>query len=313
MTAATAVPPEVGRYLAAVRAALADLPGAERDDLLAEVEASLAEAAADTGGPLETRLGSPREFAAELRAAAGLQEVASTPRESRVAARLRELLEAAEGHPGVASVRRVAIELAPIWWVARAYIAVGALAYVLDASWSTRYPVVPQFGSAEGGLVVIVLATAVSVALGLWLRRHPAPLPRLVTALNIALALAVVPVAAEVTNTSAHDALVVAAYRPVPIPDGIVAGGVRVDNIYAYSRDGRLLHDVLLYDGAGRPLELRSDDPNRRLLLGADRNPIFHSFPIRYYEPGTSRVERPNAAPAISLPKIATPPLRTGR
>lgn len=313
MTAATAVPPEVGRYLAAVRAALADLPAAERDDLLAEVEASLAEAAADTGGPLETRLGSPQEFAAELRAAAGLQEVASTPRESRVAIRLRELLDTAEGHPAVASVGRLATELAPIWWVARAYIAVGALAYALDVSWSTRYPVVPRFGSAEGGLVVIVLATAVSVALGLWLRRHPAPLPRLVTAFNIALALAVVPVVAEVTNTSAHDALVVAAYRSSTIPDGIVAGGVRVDNIYPYSRDGRLLHDVLLYDGAGRPLELRWDDPNRRLLLGVDRNPIFNSFPIRYYEPGTSRVERPNAAPVISLPKVATPPLRTGR
>jgi hypothetical protein len=51
MTAATAVPPEVGRFLAAVRAALADLPEAERDDLLPEVEASLTEAAADTGGP----------------------------------------------------------------------------------------------------------------------------------------------------------------------------------------------------------------------------------------------------------------------
>jgi hypothetical protein len=281
--------------------------------LLAEVEASLAEAAADTGGPLESRLGSPQEFAAELRAAAGLQDVAAAPAQSRVAVRLHELLDAVVDHPVIASVRRLAVELAPIWWVARAYIAVGALAYALDASWSTRYPVVPSFGSAEGGLVVIVLATAVSVAVGLWLRRHPSSFPRLVTALNIALALAVVPVAAEVTNTSAHDALVVAAYRPVEIPDGIVAGGVRVDNIYPYSRDGRLLHDVLLYDGAGRPFELRSDDPNRRLLLGVDRSPIFHSFPIRYYEPGTSRVERPNATPAITLPKVTTPPLRTGR
>ncbi len=46
MTAATAPPPEVAAYLAAVREALADLPAAERDDLVAEVEASLVEAAA---------------------------------------------------------------------------------------------------------------------------------------------------------------------------------------------------------------------------------------------------------------------------
>ena len=36
------VPPEVAVYLAAVRAALADLPPEERDDLLTDVRASLA-------------------------------------------------------------------------------------------------------------------------------------------------------------------------------------------------------------------------------------------------------------------------------
>ena len=45
MSATTVLPPDVAAYLAAVREALADLPVAERDDLLAEVEVSLLDAA----------------------------------------------------------------------------------------------------------------------------------------------------------------------------------------------------------------------------------------------------------------------------
>ena len=51
------VSPEVVAYLAAVRAALADLPAEERDDLLTDVRASLVEAAAESGGNIAARLG----------------------------------------------------------------------------------------------------------------------------------------------------------------------------------------------------------------------------------------------------------------
>src|SRR5205085_7273204 len=73
VTPTTAVPPEVSEYLAAVRAALDDLPATERDDLLAEVEVSLLDAASETGGNVSARLGPAEDFAAELRSAAGLQ------------------------------------------------------------------------------------------------------------------------------------------------------------------------------------------------------------------------------------------------
>jgi hypothetical protein len=36
-------------------------------------------------------------------------------------------------------------------------------------------------------------------------------------------------------------------------------------------------------------------------------------FPIRYYQPGTKRVERPNAAPYIEHPLVVTPPLPAKR
>ena len=306
MTAATA---DVAAYLAAVRSSLRDLPEAERDDLVAEVEASLVESAGE-GGSISARLGPPEEFAAELRSAAGLHEPVAP---SRGPSQLALLAARLGSDPRVARLRSVAIELAPIWWVARAYLAVGAIAYILDMGWSTRYPVVPRFGTAEAGVALIVLAAVASVWVGLWMRREGSPFPRLTTAANAALVLAILPVTLDVTDTRAYDVLVTMAYAPVPqVRPDLASDGVKIDNIYPYSRDGKLLHDVLLYDGAGRPIEVpanRGDDPNRRFVVTNGNKPLFNVFPIRYFEPGTKRVERPNAAPYIQHPHVVTPPL----
>jgi hypothetical protein len=310
MTAATA---DVAAYLAAVRSSLRDLPEAERDDLVAEVEASLVESAGE-GGSISARLGPPEEFAAELRSAAGLHE---TPAQPRGPSRLTLLASRLARDPRVARARTLAEELAPIWWVARAYLAVGAIAYVLDTGWSTRYPVVPRFGTAELGVVLIALAAVASVWIGLWLRRRGSPFPRAALVANAALVLAILPVTLDVTDTRAHDLLVTMAYAPVPqVRPDLASDGVKIDNIYPYSRDGKLLHDVLLYDGAGRPIEIpanRGDDPNRRFVVTNGNKPLFNVFPIRYYEPGTKSVERPNAAPYIEHPHVVTPPLPAKR
>ena len=63
---------DVARYATAVRAAFADLPGPERELLLEDLEDHLQEVAAEAGGPLAERLGEPEDYAAELRASAGL-------------------------------------------------------------------------------------------------------------------------------------------------------------------------------------------------------------------------------------------------
>ena len=310
MTAATA---DVAAYLAAVRSSLSDLPEAERDDLVAEVEASLVESAGE-GGSISARLGPPEEFAAELRSAAGLHDPVAPPRGPSQLALLAARLGS---DPRVARLRSVAVELAPIWWVARAYLAVGAVAYILDAGWSTRYPVVPRFGTAEAGVALIVLAAVASVWVGLWMRRERSPFSRLTAAANAALVLAILPVTLDVTDTRAHDLLVTMAYAPEPqVRPDLASDGVKIDNIYPYSRDGKLLHDVLLYDGAGRPIEIpasRGDDPHRRFVVTNGNKPLFNVFPIRYYEPGTQRVERPNAAPYIEHPHVVTPPLPAKR
>jgi hypothetical protein len=292
----TAVPPDVTVYLAAVRAALADLPEEEREDLLTDVRASLVEAAAESGGNVAARVGPPEEFAAELRAAAGLHAPAPARRERRAIEVARRLARDPQ-------LRR----LLPIWWVARGYVAVGAIALLVGASWSIKYAVIPHVGNGLGGLLTILGAILVSVWLGLRTR------PRLLV--ELALVAAAVPVLVHLSRPPAPRPEVVYYFAtPSAYLPGLSYDGAPIDNIYPYSRDGHLLHDVLLYNGAGTPLDFPngSPDPQRRIVRTRAGTPVFNAFPIRYYEPGTKRVAHPDASPRVQIPRIATPALRSG-
>ncbi len=88
MTTASGSSAEIEAYLAAVRASLSDIAEDERADLLAEVEASLVEAAGEGDRPIAS-LGPPEEFAAELRASAGFGEPAEAPAAPRGYGRAR--------------------------------------------------------------------------------------------------------------------------------------------------------------------------------------------------------------------------------
>ena len=68
----------VAAFLTRMRAALSDLPPAEVSELLEDTEAHLSELAAEFGADqLEARLGTPEDYAAELRTAAGYPPPAS--------------------------------------------------------------------------------------------------------------------------------------------------------------------------------------------------------------------------------------------
>ena len=159
MTTTTGLPPELEAYLAAVRATLADLAPEERDDLLGELQAALLEAAGEGGdGPIAARLGPPEEFAAELRASAGLDPapppgpVQDGRRDWR--ADLRRIAE---------PLRRVGRELAPIWWVGRAYVLVAGLAVAGTFEWSFRQPALPRISNTATTIIVLALAAVASV------------------------------------------------------------------------------------------------------------------------------------------------------
>jgi uncharacterized membrane protein len=76
MTAMPSEDPDVRSYLGAVESALSDLGPDERDELLEDLAAHLAEVAADSGLPLRNSLGTPAAYAAELRSSAGLAPAA---------------------------------------------------------------------------------------------------------------------------------------------------------------------------------------------------------------------------------------------
>jgi hypothetical protein len=298
VTPTTAVPPEVSEYLAAVRAALDDLPVTERDDLLAEVEPSLLDAASETGGNVSARLGPAEDFAAELRSAAGLQV---PPRRIGPEPRLLVTARRLARDPRVRELGR----LAPIWWIARAYLLVAAIALAAGASWSLRYFFVPHLGTAWLGVLVIAAATALSIWIGLRTRRAT----YLIVLGNVVLLALAIPVLSHFRHRQLPVRVVTEPlYQPT---QGLTLNGVPITNIYPFSRQGRLLHDVLLYTGAGVPLDApgAAIDPQRRVLRTTSGKQIFNAYPVRYFDPGTGQVAHPGAAPKVKIPQIATPPL----
>jgi len=313
MTTTAGSSSELEAYLAAVRAALSDLPEDERADLLAEVEASLVETLGD-GDRSIASLGAPEAFAAELRASAGLGaplEAAAAPGGLEA---FRASVAALAQQPAVARVVGVARELAPAWWLVRGCLVVAAFASVTGASWSIAHPWLPHLPSARATALWLVIAIAASFALGLRTRgRATAGVLVAVLAIDVVALIAVVPVVRHVRDSPSAYALGAPPVVYVPqVTPGLQLDGRQVQNIYPYSRSGKLLHDVLLYDDAGDEIALGlGPDPLRRLIRGVSNQVIPNAFPIRYYDADGlgRRVTDPDAAPPVRVPKIVTPPL----
>jgi hypothetical protein len=313
---------DVSSFLADVRAELADLSAEERDDLMAEVEASVIESASDSPIPIAELLGQPAQFASELRVAAGLRASAAVVQAGPDALdRLRDFVRRAAEDRRVRAVGSALAVVAPIWWVVRGYLVVAGFALISGAGWSVQHSAVPSWGGGASGIAVLAAATIVSCWVGVRRSRHVAA--RLATAaLSLFAVVAISPVVQHLRQPSRaqvlYQALAASAQYSLDTSataHGLAFDGVPVTNIYPYSRQGRLLHDVLLYDGAGRPLDLGTDygDPNRRVLITGNGGRIFNAFPIRYFEPGTKTVAHPNAGPPVRPPTIKTRPLGSAR
>jgi hypothetical protein len=93
-------------------------------------------------------------------------------------------------------------------------------------------------------------------------------------------------------------------------PTGFSFDGIAIDKVHPYDRNGRLLHDVRLYDGFGRPLDFGRNfaNPDRRAVRDAKGATVFNAYPVRYFEPGTKRVAHPQAGSPVTPPRLTTPP-----
>jgi len=301
----TARSDEAARYVDGVAAQLADLPDEDRADLLDELAAHVDELVAEGDTPLTDRLGSPAEYAAELRASAGLPPARSR---GRAGAQALDRLRRAAGHPWVRAAGDLLGALRPVWWVIRAWVVVGLVAMwpgQTTPTWADFMPLVPRIGTPLVGLLVLLAAVTASVQLG---RRTPVRGARgrwAVVALNVCTALLLVPVLANVGEAT-HPGYVYIGSGTTEVPphDGVYAAGHQVWNIYAYDANGRMLHDVRLFDQGGRPLSLGlSPDRTRQVVVDAQGRLVENAFPYRYLEPDGT-VAHPDAGPTVSAPPL---------
>jgi hypothetical protein len=301
MTPAT-LDAQVRDYLEAVRAGLDDLDPDDREHLLSDTEASLVEAVEEEAAlPLEVRFGPPERFARELRIAAGLPE--GRPERPPLLARIA-------AHPRMRATLHLARELAPVWWVARAFVVFTLVAQASGDDWSPRYPIFTSLLGEPLGWILLLGAIAGSVALG---RREPDAARRWPLVLNVAAAVAaawVIVTMIEQTDRGTPTVMTVEVSQ-----NGLVFDGRPIINLYPYDRSGSLLQDVRLYDDLGSPVALNPGEGRpRRVVVDRLGERLFNTFPIRYFDPGTRVVRHPNAGGLDKpLPRLRTPRLDSGR
>lgn len=291
---------DVASYAAEVRAALAHLPDAERESLLEDLESHLAEVASESDVSLEERLGKPAAYAAELKSAYGAGGDALKAKQRKLFRnRLWALTKQVSGTQVYRELRALLPELRPGWWVLRAYLVVLVLAFMFRDGANLR-PIPNPFSSS--GLLQI-LATLVAIVISVRLGRRGMPVNRArrgaVMAVNAAIALVALPVLISMGTGSTY---VYYGDSSDPYSSAAAAGYYPgVTNIYPYSKDGKPLQDVLLYDQDGRPLVPFQDGVVSDVPVGADGLPIPNSYPLS---------QRDLKGDPIVPPRVALPPLQ---
>ena len=246
---------EITDYVDRVRAALADLPPGVRDELTEDLPEHLAEVAAEGDGALVDRLGTPEAYAAELRAAAGAGE-------GRRPARFHRLAEARDqaatqirlldrqlgpvlGHETVSDFLR---PLRPAWWLVRGWLAALLISVMVDGG---RPGLLPRPNdNASAGLLLLIGAVVAS----LWLGRRsagftgwPRRLHRLGTAGLLLFGFAVL---VDVDRNASSD--VYSGYEQTSVDRRYD----RIEDVFVYDQQGRLIRDAQLFDQNGVPIRL---------------------------------------------------------
>ncbi|MGC4809287.1 HAAS signaling domain-containing protein [Micromonospora sp. DT228] len=250
---------EITDYVARVRAALADLPPTQRDELIEDLADHLSEVAAEAEGTLVERLGEPETYAAELRAAAGAAPGGSGRNlDQRVAAamaRLRGRLSAIDtrlGPPlGYAHASDFLRLLRPAWWVLRGYLAAMLLSTI--STGGDAYGLLPRFGGELlAGMVMLVGLVLASI----WLGRRSAQLTRWPrSALQVGSAVLVIFALGALVNL--EDRIDRGYYYDQTSVDSQYS---QVRDVFVYDSEGRLVENARLFDQDGNPIRLGYPD-----------------------------------------------------
>jgi hypothetical protein len=276
-------------YLAAVEHELADLPAEDRSALLEDLALHLEALAAEGDDrPVAVRLGPPAAYAADL---PGRRRPATAAR--RRAARAGRSPRAAGRRPAGGRARRPAgapaADGVASGLVGAARLPARAGAVPGGQRRGERLPVARAAGSHVLGLVFVVAAVTVSVALGR--RSLPRPAGVIVGALGVALVFfsLVVWESAGVARGSATGATSGAVPGQEFDRYPLISRYGPVTDVLPYAADGTPLEGVLLYDQDGRPLNVGFQewwaDGCARVVeqpLAADGVAVPNSFPQAY-------------------------------
>jgi hypothetical protein len=285
------IAPEVGEFLAAVRLHLADLDPDEQREISDGLVADLSELVAEHG---VEALGDPGEYARELRAAAGLgPEIRKTRGSTRtsVGPHTRAVLDAVRLRwdrllavlPGDQAGLLKALQ--PLWWFARAWIAVQVGALIFGA-WALY--LVPD--QSPKGVLSLLVAVIISVQLGRGRLVGAEHVSRFVVlrlgliVLNV-LAVVVLPLVLNGLghgDNSIHDRAYAAGYfdaqeaqiQDSPAKKGVYVDGTWVSNIYPYDAQGHPLVGVQLFNQIGQPINVVTQPEYKVLEYDEDGNPV---------------------------------------
>lgn len=243
-------------FARAVRAALADLPSDEVEDLTDGLEADLAERASDEESP---DFGDPVAYANELRSAAGLpagDRRRATGTGSVLGSAWAELLSGLRElntHPLVARLAAFFVVLRPLWWAFRAWIFYGIVTALFG---------MPSLSLNLGSFVIGVASLVVSVQLGRGRWQPRAWMHTGLLVLNIILVLAVpfvLLITSSAFSSQIDNAFADGVSQISADGSGLAYNGHEITNIFAYDASGKPLTNVQLFDQEGKPLNTVPD------------------------------------------------------
>ncbi|MGW3344987.1 hypothetical protein ACWDA3_16875 [Nonomuraea rubra] len=281
------------QYAQAVRDALADHP--EREELLEDLDDHLAEIAAESGLPLEERLGPPGAYAEELASAYGERPRSAGRRRQGPRAVALGLHARLTGYGPYRSFTRFLPELRPGWWVLRGYVL--AMVLVSMAGEPALVPMTPP------AWVAVAAGVWVSVWFGRRARRRVVTLAAL--AANVVAGFALF-----VGMVEAGDAM-----TPSPAQEQAVwmqpASSDGVYNLRPYAKDGTPLADVYLYDQDGKPFVTNPEFYGYKVDRSCGE-PVLNRYPLPLVEEGPAMGDDGlPAATASACPTPAPEPMAT--